>query len=87
MDWSQLSMLMEKYGGVSAFGSWQDWGSPFDLKQLQEKWDGKAFHDVMSALEKHKAQVEKANLQALHDYCLLGQDRRQAMLDRFSKTY
>lgn len=62
MDWSQLSMLMEKYGGVSAFGSWQDWGGPFDLKQLQEKWDGKAFHDVMSALEKHKAQVEKANL-------------------------
>ena len=38
--WTCLSFLCwwRNMVAFSAFGSWQDWGSPFDLKQLQEKW-------------------------------------------------
>ena len=46
VDWSKLSSLMAQHGGHKVFGSWCDWGCPFDLRYLQQHWEDKAWRDL-----------------------------------------
>ena len=34
---------MEQHGSALVFGGWADWSCPFELKYLQQPWDGMAF--------------------------------------------
>ncbi|CAE6915818.1 unnamed protein product [Symbiodinium sp. CCMP2592] len=38
VDWNLLTQCMERYGGATVFGTFNDWGCPFDLLHIQEKW-------------------------------------------------
>ena len=53
VDWTKLQMAMDSHGGMEKYGTWTEWGDPFDLLHMQEKWTGAAFH--------HDAQLIRQN--------------------------
>ena len=46
VNWSKLSSLMTQHGGHNVFGSWSDWGCPFDSRHLQQHWQDQAWRDL-----------------------------------------
>ena len=83
VDWSKLSSLMTQHGGHKVFGSWCDWGCPFDLRYLQQHWEDKAWRDLNMDEPGHlhtnfqfrptcATLTETVNLEDLTKYAALG---------------
>ena len=98
VDWTKLQMAMDSHGGMEKYGTWTEWGDPFDLLHMQEKWTGAAFHHDAQLIRQNKTLVEdlsalgrnselrlqeKVNLTALSAYAQTGNDRRQDLLEAY----
>ncbi|CAE7706700.1 unnamed protein product [Symbiodinium sp. CCMP2592] len=98
LDWTKLQVAMDNHGGIDKYGSWTEWGDPFDLLHTQEKWTGAAFHHDAQIIRQNKTIVEdlsalgrnselrlqeKVNLTALIAYAQAGNDRRPDLLEAY----
>ena len=89
---------MNNNGGADVFGDCATWCCLFDLLNLQEKWVGDVFTMQRDHMVSHKTagddssnlgrpsiqqKHEKANIDELREYALLGTDRRQPLLEQY----
>ena len=95
VDWNLLTQCMETYGGTNVFGTFSDWGCPFDLLHMQEKWEPGTYEAERRYMEQHSTNHltmsssvsrtyccvgETADMIALADYARAGTDRRDDLL-------
>lgn len=97
IDWRKMEGLMQTHGGISSFGSWQDWGCTFDLRTLQQPWGDHIFEDLLEEEAGHMLHhgdlshlrpvvvtlQERIDIKALRAYAGSRSDRRQQQLDSY----
>lgn len=97
IDWRKMEGLMQTHGGISSFGSWQDWGCTFDLRTLQQPWGDHIFEDLLEKEAGHMLHhgdlshlrpvvvtlQERIDIKALRAYAGSRSDRRQQQLDSY----
>ena len=50
-----LQRSMDAEGGAAVFGTFADWGCPFNLLHIQEKWGSEAFELERRLMEQHSS--------------------------------
>lgn len=92
INWDMLEKIMEEAGGQSVFGSWSDWGCPFEFRSLQQKWEDVLFNDVKNEIDGLVALEVRPTVIALAETVCLEQlrcyvepkvDRRQSLLEAY----
>ena len=93
---------MANNGGPAVFGDWKDWGCPFDMLHMQEKWQPLTFESeqqFMRALKNNGMGLignmsstvahvqEHVDLQALCKHAATGTDRRQELLELYIRRH
>ena len=79
------------------FGSWEDWGNTFDLRDSQQCWDADGVQDLYSLVKQSQKETsappaitgstvtmtEVVNLNDLKAYAAKKTDRRQELLEKY----
>lgn len=102
VHWTKLHAAMEGNGGTSVFGGWPDWHDTFDLRQVQQDWDGQPFFEMQNEFQgnmQHRSCVsnqlrptiavlpESVHLQNLRTYVDAGIDRRLTQLQAYLQRH
>lgn len=89
---------MTQHGGHNVFGSWSDWGCPFDLRHLQQHWQDQAWRDLnidesgpwdtnFQFRPTCATLTETVNLDDLTRYAALETDRRLPLLRSYLRRH